>query len=219
MTKPQNRLILAAGMRRSGSTWLYNVARLLLLRHTPDPSDVSAGWIDDLCDKERKLINLWKLHPYDQEVVNQAQTVLYCYRDIRDVIASLQRKFGIKPTIDVATELLTEFDRWVACADVVLKFEHMLTHQEESIVAVAHALGIRDADKHWVEAAGSNLEFDSDGAKNERYNMENLYHRDHFTHGGTKTWSGQIPDEIIGSIEREHETWFVQHGYELYFSD
>lgn len=213
------RLVLSAGMKRSGSTWLFNAARVLLEQQLEDASGLSAGWIDDVQHLPRKQMNLWKLHEYDQDLVDQSDIILFCFRDLRDVLASQERKFGSKPSLSSAKALVDSHQAWQAEADLTLKYEDMISNTAQALGDLAQVLNVTAAGLGDIEHEITALDFDSPGSKNERYNLKNLYHRGHVTHGGIKTWQDQISPELIKSLETEFRDWFLTHDYELYFVD
>jgi len=79
------RIILAAGTQRSGSTWAFNVARLIL---SNQDTSLKATWIDDYVPGGETSA-LLKIHSPDDQWSEKAATVLTCHRDLRDIIVSL----------------------------------------------------------------------------------------------------------------------------------
>lgn len=96
--------VLCAGMTRSASTWLYNAARLLV-SHSVD-TDISYGWINDFKHLPPRYNAVIKLHKYEPELVRNSTHILYSYRDIRDVLASMKRVWNKEPSIETADQLL-----------------------------------------------------------------------------------------------------------------
>lgn len=100
-------LILAASMPRSASTWLYNVARLLIARLPEAKDQFSCGWVGDWQAIPKKPYMPIKIHDYHQGFADASRLVLYSYRDIRDALASVKRKFDRQPSLALA-------DHWIA---------------------------------------------------------------------------------------------------------
>lgn len=208
-------LILSAGMPRSGSTWMYNALRLLILHSDKGYDDFSCGWIGDLDDIQVKRKMLIKIHQYSEEIVEKSQMIFYSYRDIRDAMASAFRKFNLTPTIELADYLVNQHKKWTAVANHTMKYEAMMANQELELIRIAKHLGISDADGHNIKKEIDQLNYGSDGKKNERYHNTNLLHKDHITNGKHGTWAGIIDPELIKRIEEKHRAWFEQYGYSL----
>ena len=88
-------LILAAGMQRSASAWLYNAARLLLTSSPSVAEQFSCGWIGDWEQIPKKNYMLIKVHDFNKSLAGQSKCILYSFRDIRDVIASGIKKIWL----------------------------------------------------------------------------------------------------------------------------
>src|SRR5210317_631864 len=103
-------LILAAGMQRSASTWLYNAARLVLTSSPSVAEKFSCGWIGDWQQIPKQNYMLIKIHEFNKSLADQSKYILYSFRDIRDVIASGMRKFGWIPSLEVADNLINQHE-------------------------------------------------------------------------------------------------------------
>ena len=124
------KLIVTAGMPRSGSTLLYNTVRLLLER--TGKLDIGAGWISDFNSFKNHDLVILKIHSYEPVIANNAAMILYSYRDIRDALASFKRKFGIEPTIDRARKFIVNDKNWREKSPFIMKYEDMIASQEET---------------------------------------------------------------------------------------
>src|SRR5262245_15346631 len=80
-TARRSALVLSAGMPRSGSTWLFNAARLLL-RQTVAPDELGSGWVGDWARLPKRPWLLLKVHEYDAFLARRARAILYSYRDV-----------------------------------------------------------------------------------------------------------------------------------------
>ena len=208
-------IVLAAGMPRSASTWLYNVARLVLMSK-PDVADsFSCGWVDNWKSTPHKKYNLVKMHDFNDELVSQATFILYSYRDIRDSLASCQRKFGQLPSVEHADKLIEQHERWIDVANFVMPYKNMLYKRELVVAQLMDALNVSNVDQSEILQSISGLGYDSEGDKNGTFNEMNLYHRNHITNGRIGSWKEQLDEKIVNEIEEKHQAWFEKYGYEL----
>ena len=210
------RLILSAGMPRSGSTWLYNAVRLLIENSLGSKNNFSCGWIGDWEDIPKKDVMLIKIHDFDQKIAADASTIVYSFRDIRDAMASSSRKFNSLPSIDKATHLINTHSKWIEVADFVMRYEDML-HNKMNIIAdliklfhIEFESSINDILIHL-----DMLNYDCDGKKNDVYHEINLYHKNHITCGQWGCWGDLIDKDTIKVIESTHKEWFVENNYPL----
>lgn len=211
---PENRgerFILAAGMPRSGSTWLYNVARLILEANFTE-SECWCGWIEDFRARTARRVNLVKLHEFDDRMAAMADTILYCYRDVRDVLASYDRMWGTPPTVEAAEGLLRQFDRWMEVQTCVVRYDELVGRPERVIAIIAKSLGFQ-VDTHHLTRRLADLSFQSSGSRSDEYHKVNLYHPKHTTHGGHATWHGKIDPRVIAEIESRFGDWFERYSY------
>lgn len=204
--------VLCAGMPRSASTWLYNAARLLV-SHSVD-TDISYGWIDDFEHLPRQSNAVIKLHDYDSELVQSSSHILYSYRDIRDVLASMKRIWNKTPSIETADRLVSLYQQWANTADYVARYDDILTNKSQVIVRMAAALGIDNPNTQAILDEISNLSYFSEGPKTV-HNQINLFHKQHITDGRPNSWHGHVKPELIAEIERKHRSWFEERGLPL----
>lgn len=209
------KVILSAGMPRSGSTWLFNAARLLLQSRYK----ISAKWIEDfedadLCDVD---ILILKIHEFIPEWVEKADQIIYSYRDIRDAIASAERKFDRIPSLEQAKNLVDMDYKWKKVADFTLKYEVLFSEKESLLSELAKILDI-NVDKQKIKSILCELDqmsYNDPGFKNDKYNMTNLLHVDHVTNGGYGTWKYQLDKNLVCEIERKFIKWFNDFGYDI----
>jgi hypothetical protein len=208
-------LILATGMRRSASTWLYNAARLLLCSSPAVSQSFNCGWIGDWNNLQKKKFMLIKAHDYDQRLVDDSNFILYSYRDLRDAIASGFRKFGWAPTIEVADEMVRQHELWMDSADFVMRYESMLLEKEDTVTRLARALDIHDVEPAGIVRTIEELNYLNQGTKNDLYHYTNLYHRGHITDGRHGSWKNVLDENYVKAITEKHRGWFEKHGYSL----
>ena len=85
-------VILIAGMPRSGSTWQFNAARLILNRKHPA---IFSGWCADYDPATKEPVHLVKVHTPEQ-VRFDYSLVLTTKRDLLECIGSSKRMGWLK---------------------------------------------------------------------------------------------------------------------------
>ncbi len=208
-------VILVAGMSRSASTWLYNATRLVLCSSDERANDFSCGWVDDLQKIPKKRCMLIKLHAYDQGLVDSASTILYSYRDIRDSLASSQRKYGHTPTMQRADSFAEQYEKWVGVTDFTMRYESMLINKKGFVEQVAETLGVESLDSTAIVEEIEQLDYQIEGPRNERYHEVNLLHQGHLTDGRHGAWKTGGNEELFARIEQKHQDWFNACGYSV----
>ncbi len=213
-------LILAAGMPRSGSTWLYNAIRLLLLRDPRIAGNLGCGWIADWNAIPKRKYLLVKLHDYDVGAVVLSKLAFYSYRDVRDAIASQKRRFGGCPDMLWADLYIHQHELWMRQAACVMKYEDMLRDPSAVVAALLQGLEaagllsptaggpldpvIRELDRlaeHPVPGAGAG------------YDPTTLYHPAHITDGRPDSWHGWLDEDLVAEITAKYRWWFDKYGY------
>lgn len=213
----RSKLIIAAGMPRSGSTWLYNAARLLISSIPSMSKDFSFGWVGDIDNIPKTKFMLVKMHDYDSRLVEASSCVLYSYRDIRDAVASSYRKFRRTPTIEVADQFIAQYGKWENVAHYVMRYESMLTDKENIIEDLKNILLLEknEIDNTEIVRTIETLNYQNSGNKNEIYHTTNLYHRDHITDGRHGSWKDTLDISLVKEIEKKYKSWLIKNQYPL----
>lgn len=205
-------LILSAGLNRSGSTWLYNAVRLLIKGSNCFPGIVCAGWVDDINVQDNNKHYVIKLHEFNEELVSKADFIFYSYRDMRDVLASLKRKFRTEPSLHLADSLFKKDKLWRDVAHFSMKYEDMTKDNLFILRQLSKSLGINDVDLDKVNDKLQSLSFSSEGDKG-LYNKSNLYHQNHITNGMWGSWQGELDNSLVTEIVLAYNDWFVENKY------
>lgn len=200
-------------MPRSGSTWLYNVARLALLAQHGE-GQIAAGWIGDRGKLPGAKVQLLKVHDFDSSLADTAWRVLWSYRDLRDVLASLQRKFGTLATLEGSDHFVRQDSHWSPRAAHQMRYESMLLDPLAQVQSVCRALQVDLAHAPAVLRGAMNLDYGSEGPRNEVYNEATLYHRGHVTDGRHGAWNLTLPDSLATAVARRHAGWMAARGYD-----
>ena len=206
--------VIAAGAYRSGSTWLYNAARLALrlAGHS-----VYGRFYDGTYDPEDPArFHVVKVHRFEDEVLEVAQVVLTSIRDPRDIAASAVRRGLVEGTPDavaafVAEAVLDGFERWRPHAAMVLRYEDL------------RAGGGRELLRRLLEVLAPHgtrgvsldvLEQQLDALRpGESYDRETLLWPNHLTDGRVHGYRDTLSEEAIARIESRFGEWMHANGY------
>jgi hypothetical protein len=211
----QSILYLSGGMPRSGSTWLFNAIRLILLSSSDIEKEYSGGWIGDSLDFKRYV--LIKIHGYDSDLISHAKFVAYSYRDVRDAIASNFRKFNLEPTLKTASKWINAQEKWIGKSDVVVRYEDMIVDKLPIVNRLASKLNAVDIDANVIVKQLESLSYHSGGGKSKicPHNKLNLYHKGHITDGRHGSWRETLAPALVKTIEDKHRLWFEKNNYSV----
>lgn len=209
-------LVLAAGMPRSGSTWFYNATRLSLAE---SGKQTASGWIDDQLPLRRKSepTLLLKIHDYDPVLTRVAQRVIYSYRDIRDVLASMNRIWGRPPTLEVARTLVRRDQHWRAMATFQARYEDMIADRLAVLTALRAHLGLPEegAEECLAQLERLTAPPGTSDTPTMSYAPDTLLHPGHVTNGRAGAWQAEVDPVVITEIEREFGWWLEDNGYSV----
>ncbi len=198
-------------MPRSGSTWLYNAARLILLQSEPD---LGCGWIDDWLQIPKKSTLLLKVHDYQPAIANKAWRIIYSYRDLRDALASRLRKFQTLPTLATAKHIIENDYQWKQKAHYIMRYEDMIQDPIRIIRNLADCLEVDSIDPVEINQRLAALTDKGSNWSKESYDPETLFHRNHITHGGVGTWQDSLSLAFVKKLENIYHDWFKKYKYE-----
>lgn len=209
-------IYVCAGMYRSGSTWLYNAVRLIL--EDAGAPDLAAGWAgekDRLITRRNVVI---KIHAFDEDLAARQIIALTSHRDLRDVAASLARKFKTGFSIATLRETVESHERWSRIAVFDLHYEDLLADKMRELQKVAAALRLPPAvlERLPYESILARIEgekFTETRSTSGRFDSVNLLHEGHITDGRHGSWEGTLPAGDVNAIEKEFRPWLVAKGY------
>jgi hypothetical protein len=209
-------IYLCAGMYRSGSTWLYNAVRGILQQ--AGAPDLATGWITE---KESLLAHrnaVIKVHAFDASLAARADVILVSHRDLRDVAASLRRKFKTEFSTSTVHETFDDYMKWRESAAYDLRYEQLLTDKLFELKKIAAALKLPAEMLKQLRYETILSEIDAEKFTEQRstalrYDAVNLLHDGHITDGRHGSWKNFVPDEIIAAIEKEFRGWMLTEGY------
>jgi hypothetical protein len=134
-------VVAVAGVPRSGSTWLFNVVRLLC---EASGQSCYAEWHQDYRPDDRppRDVDIVKLHGPDA-LTMPVHRVLTTHRDLLPRLASLVRMGWLAPdgeTLRRAAEGQTDLERyWASRTDCEIAFDDILAVPEREVLRVARA--------------------------------------------------------------------------------
>jgi hypothetical protein len=214
VTNNQQRLILVAGMIRSGSTWLYNAARLILIYES---HDVYGCWIDDLDENKAGVAGnvLVKIHAMNDAIASKADIILTCHRDLRDVALSIQDigwASDDSKVVDQVGYARACHDYWLPKAALNISYEYICGHPIDALRKIAKVIGCHLSERQLADVATelSNMKIDS--TKN-GYDLANLLHPNHKSNGTPGRWRKDMNVSLFNEIESRHGDWLGRYGY------
>ena len=171
-----SRLIVIGGIKRSGTTWQYNLVRLTLLamgrsvgiqrgrRHL----DQYEGGYDDL---------IMKSHFHSDFAQAAADVVFTSYRPIGEVKASLERFGGKSLGTEEIDLLIRHYRLWDQVADYRMEYEDFIRDPLKVTVEIMQVLDAGSLDPAQLLAEVNSIKPPS----NERQDPVSLYFSNHVT--------------------------------------
>ncbi|GJD75865.1 hypothetical protein CFIICLFH_4110 [Methylobacterium goesingense] len=197
-------IILTAGAKRSGSTWLYNVVRLGL-------PGVIVGWVDELSPLSEERDMVVKLHEPHEGWAQRADIVLTCHRDLRDVFVSL-RGMGWATdadAVDVSTAVRGNHEYWSPRATLDVPYARIVS---EPIVVVRDVLSAIKSTAD-AEDIARTVETIHVTAASGTYDATTLLHGGHRQSGIVGRHKQELDPAIADAIVAANATWMADHGY------
>ena len=204
--------VICCGMRRSGSTLQYHVARSILAAAQADCRLVKAH---RLADEQRKLL------------ADDNTRCLYIYRDIRDVIVSelnlhrLPFTFGNVCGAEILDDALRTCKEWMTVPDIyTARYEEVMADMRSEVSRIAAYLKchIRPEDidsiaaEHSIERTKQNLCGRPDADNLVLDNKTLLFNR-HINSGASGQYREVMSPLQIKWIETLCYEWLVARGY------
>lgn len=214
------KVILCAGLNRSGSTWQMNAAHALLREARPELS-VRISWIGDYDRADPADVHLVKVHRH-RDAASLGDVVLSTYRDLRAVAGSLVRMQWVPPDWPSLRTFLDAYvedaEAWRARADLLTPYEDLLDRPDEVLASIAQALGI-DPAPGLVAAAMARLDrlappSATPAGSLDFFDRETLLHHGHVGGRADAAAMAQLSGELLGRIEIRYHDWLVAHRYD-----
>jgi hypothetical protein len=211
------RVIVAAGMPRSGSTWQFNALRLLL---ASSGQDIYSFWIEDWDSEKARHAQtlLVKIHEISPFLAWASWRCFTCHRDLRDIAVSaadLARADGYEVDIvPLMQETRKAHEFWSRQSVLDIPYEQVVADPEASLKELAAYIEIPVADVE-VQRLCQTLASLSDGDVPSGYphNPVTLLHQQHFFDGTSGRYRGVLDDATEQRIIDENGKWMSQFGY------
>jgi hypothetical protein len=178
-------IVLFTGMFRSGSTWAYNVARVLLLARSPAVfgeyrDDIAAALAVRAGQVEHHLIKTHRPDLAGRALIGDGRCRTICtYRAPLECIASNIETFGasLEETLALATEALAFLDFQSTIGGVMfIPYEDITERPQETVHAIGRHLG-----EIVPDAAAQRI-------------------AEHFSRDNVARFTGRFKDHVIGAI-------------------
>ena len=208
-------IILCAGTARSGSTWQYNAVRIVAQAKY---GDAYGAWIDTYDASRPESVHVIKVHSPLQALTINPDKIVTCFRDLRDVVASLNRmKWAADTSQDTLAETLDSYiatlAHWRKRSDFTMRYEDMRADPIAMLQHLNAALEFQLTPEELAAAftklsaieppsgdpAGTAANFDPDS----------LLHQGHIGGDG----GAPLSVEAKAFIEDRYAAWLQDHGY------
>jgi FkbM family methyltransferase len=209
--------ILCAGASRSGSTWQYNIVRALA---SETGGSVYGAWIEDYDPAHISDFHVVKIHHLARMGSLHSDFVVTCYRDLRDVMASLRRMAWYKQegpdfVVRFLDHYVASVASWEARAVHVMRYEDMLSNPLAETSRLAAALQFPltaiQLDSTYSRVAAMQPSRSTPTGNAADYDPETLLHAGHRASSSTP-----IDDASRQIIERRYANWLLSRGYTIY---
>ena len=131
-------LVVVAGIKRSGSTWMFNVARIAMGHAGLSPQ---VGEYD-LWRRRPDADLLIKSHRWHANMAEAADVILSSTRPIDEIRSSLARFYGRPPSGREMKTLRRHHRRWERVAGYSLRYECLLANPRHEVFRIVSALGL-----------------------------------------------------------------------------
>ena len=230
--------IFCGGMYRSGSTLQYNIASEIIERLKIGTREkyypIHEEYFKNKLSEDYKT---FKSHILSREIEEQIKNnnayVLLTYRDIRDVMASWQKKnnfiFTLEDGLKWASNTIRTFERWenISCKKkLISKYEIFNGNIKEEVARISELIGF-DIENDIADKIEEIMQIDKlqkrlESLSNDQIEIDNnlswdkktLIHLDHFQGGIIGKYKNELDIELQKMIKKEFNSWLCAHGYE-----
>lgn len=211
------RRIVIGSMIRSGSTWVYNAARILAEQAGLDVYAERAEFYDPT---NPAMLHVVKAHVFDESLL--PATVVTTIRDMRDAVASAVRlkllpydtyeNFGLTRLYsNINTRVVLPALLWTPHALHVIRYEDMVVDKPAALQSLAQSLFPET--KFNIPEIAQQLEdlVTADNPPSYGYATEGK----HCTNIGVGGYVDVLRPADVHMLTIEHRNWLVKFGYSL----
>jgi len=196
--------IICAGMKRSGSTWLYNVVRTV--------TGERSCFEDQLNHMNIRTVGVVKTHRFSIDLAFGADKIFVSHRDLRDVAASavLRGMINNRAT-DIIKFLFKEveqYNQWRQISNYDMKYEEMIEDKYKEVAKIIQA--IRPTAPVNARRVYDYTERIKPGRL---YNPNTLLWPDHFTRIYPGYYKDVLATDTIKAIETLFRDYMIERGY------
>ncbi len=193
--------IISAGLHRSGSTWLFNVLRLIFL----ETNQEIYSCFMPFDQAQFKSNNIVKIHKYHPSALNFADFIFLTKRDLRDIAASAVRRklipLKLEAIIDYLTEVVNkEYLPWKPFIDLEIEYEKLIKNKRSYIALIGEKLN-QKLTRPLINTIYTKVETMSKNVK--VFDPISQLHPNHITDGGIGTFVRTLPHDMVVAIEKE----------------
>lgn len=207
------RVVLVAGMIRSGSTWLYNTVRMVCAIG----ASTQGCWIDDF-DPSSLSMEKWlvvKAHIPDPRIAQRSDFIITCHRDLRDVAASAL-DMGWSASKAEVLELVASArscdEFWSPMANLSIGYGDIAGQPAYAVAHIAESLSVEispDEIRDIVTKVSQLKQPVDTGA----YDKVTLLHSAHRFDGRSGRWRNTLDPTLASAIGTEHCDWLSRRRY------
>ncbi len=202
------RLILVAGLNRSGSTWLYNCVRLLL----QSKYDVYACWVKDYDPSNPKGVHVVKLHAPDDKLNLHTDEIYTSRRDIREIAGSMMRMGWlshdkVQEYLDWLTSFVHPF--WFNCSRMEIDYSEIKSGKRLLVEKIGHSLGIH-LDAKQAQMICIQLEALHPGTS---FDAITQLHPNHISSRIMEDYTELLGKKLMNEIAVRYRDWLVRFDY------
>jgi FkbM family methyltransferase len=210
----KTKIVLAAGMRRSGSTWLYHATRLVM---ELGGGRTCARFIEDLQVGEAATADvvILKVHQPDEALAFRAWRIFTSHRDLRDVARSAL-DMGIVKDFDTLAAFLkqciAEHSFWTHRAQMDLRYEDLLAGDTLAVIRSIAAVVEIPLTSEQIRSVGKKVDAIKE-PYHPPYENETHLHPRHRLDSRWGSWIEKLDAATTGKIEAKFENWLERHYY------
>ena len=204
------RLILSLGMPRSGSTLLFNIIKNIVENNTN--SSLSA-WVGDFRERYKKSdVYVIKSHEFYKPMNKKNTLGFYTYRDLRDVLVSLQN-IGKSVSFKSINTMIYQYKLAKNNNIVMIKYEDFIQSKELWVSKIAEKLSYQ-VDPNIILANLPVLK----KIVNDEFRFvdpKTQMHKGHGTFVKKNEWKDRVDSKLIDKMYKKYDWWFIENKYEL----